>query len=177
MRRYRFIGLCALALLCAPPAFAQSAFAESGTQTRTYALKDAIPGKDGYRRMAVLRGLDKVTGHAIDINAPAGVPVHFGTLAITLRWCHSTPPEEPPETSAFLQIDDQLSDQPVQHKFSGWMFASSPGLNGLEHPVYDLWVKTCKTDEPAPVAEVAVPDDLPAPDTPAPLRDDTPSKE
>ena len=106
--------------------------------------------------MVVLRGLDKVTGRAIDINAPAGVPVKFGTLIMTARYCYTVPPEEPPETTAFLQIDENAKKgEPAKRLFSGWMFASTPALNALEHSVYDVWVITCKTDEPAPVGAAA----------------------
>ena len=108
--------------------------------------------------MVVLRGLDKITGRAIDINAPAGVPVNFGTLIMTARYCYTVPPEEPPETTAFLQIDEAAKKgEPAKRLFSGWMFASTPALNALEHSVYDVWVITCKTDEPAPAAAAAVP--------------------
>jgi len=113
-------------------------------------LADAVPDAKGIRRMAILRGLDKISGRAIDISAPAGVPVRFGSLTITARYCYTVPPEEPPETAAFIQIDDGKPGDKGARVFSGWMFASTPALNGLEHPVYDVWVITCKTDEPAP---------------------------
>ena len=116
-----------------------------------YTLLDAIPDENGIHRMAILRALDKVTGRAINLNAPAGVPIDFGTLTITARYCYTVPPEEPPQTSAFLQIDDRERNvgDPVRI-FSGWMFASSPAINALEHGVYDVWVITCMTDAPPP---------------------------
>jgi hypothetical protein len=125
------------------------------------ALPRAVPDK-GVRRVALLRGLDKVKGTSTDITAPAGVPVTFGSLAITLRTCHTVPPEEPPETTAFLQIDETKNFDPKtrtnvpKRMFSGWMFASTPALNALEHPVYDVWVITCRTDAPETVASTAV---------------------
>jgi len=122
--------------------------------------------------MAVLRGLDKVTGRAIDINAPAGVPVRFGTLTLTMRTCYTVPPEEPPETSAFLQIDETLPGAASKRMFSGWMFASTPALNALEHPTYDVWVITCKTDDPATAA--AAPAASPPAATVAPPRTPSP---
>jgi hypothetical protein len=115
----------------------------------TPGIGDATPDKDGVRRMAILRGLDKISGRATDISAPAGVSVRFGTLTITARYCYTVPPEEPPETAAFIQIDDGKPGTPAKRVFSGWMFASTPALNGLEHPIYDVWVITCKTEEPA----------------------------
>lgn len=119
-------------------------------------LKDAKPDEHGIHRMVILRGLNKTTGRAIDIAAPVGYPVQFGTLTITAFYCHTVPPEEPPETSAFLQIDDTPTNGKPMRIFSGWMFASSPALHPLEHAVYDVWVLTCKTDEPPPT---------PSPDT------------
>ena len=116
---------------------------------REYTLLDAIPDEDGIHRMAILRALDKNTGRAINLNAPAGVPINFGTLTIVARYCYTVPPEEPPETSAFIQIADRERNvgDPVR-VFSGWMFASSPAINALEHGVYDVWVINCSTDAP-----------------------------
>jgi hypothetical protein len=125
-------------------------------------LEKAVPDEHGVKRMAILRGLNKVTGRAIEIKAPAGVPVQFGHLSITVRYCYTVPPEEPPETSAFLQIDDLTSGKP-ERVFSGWMFASTPALNGLENPVYDVWVVTCKTDQPEPPPADAENGDAPPP--------------
>jgi hypothetical protein len=88
----------------------------------------------------MLRGLDKITGRPTIIVAPIGKPVTFATLTITARYCYSTPPSETPETAAFVQIDDHRPDQSQKRVFSGWMYASSPGLNGMEHPLYDVWV-------------------------------------
>jgi hypothetical protein len=96
----------------------------------------------------VMRGLDKMTGRPADIIAPMNTPVRFATLTITVRTCYSTPPTEPPETDAFVEIVDNRPDQPAKKVFSGWMFASSPSLNGMEHPLYDVWVISCKTNEP-----------------------------
>ena len=152
--KYR-VPVCALAMIALGGAGAVQPPAV--LPPRSPSIADATPDSHGVRRMAVLRGLDKVTGRAIDINAPVGVPVRFGTLTLTARTCYTVPPEEPPETSAFLQIDENLPGAAPKRMFSGWMFASTPALNGLEHPVYDVWVITCKTDEPAPAAADAAP--------------------
>jgi hypothetical protein len=96
----------------------------------------------------VLRALDKITGKAVELFAPLNQPVKFKTLTIVARYCYSTPPSETPETSAFLQIDDHRPDRPERRVFSGWMYASSPGLNGMQHPLYDVWVINCKTSSP-----------------------------
>lgn len=104
----------------------------------------------------MLRGLDKITGKPTDISAPIGKPVHFATLTITARYCYSTPASETPETSAFLQVEDHRPDQGAKRVFSGWMYASSPGLNGMEHPLYDVWVINCSNGAPnTPVAAMS----------------------
>jgi len=99
-----------------------------------------------------MRGLDKITGRPTSITAPIGKPVHFATLTITARFCYSTPASETPETAAFVQIEDHRPDQDAQRIFSGWMYGSSPGLNAVEHPLYDVWVISCNNAPPAAVA-------------------------
>ncbi len=96
----------------------------------------------------VLRGLDKITGRPTTLLVPIGKSVQFATLTVTARYCYSTPSTETPETAAFVQIDDHRPDQQEHRIFSGWMYASSPGLNGMEHPLYDVWVITCKAIAP-----------------------------
>jgi hypothetical protein len=96
------------------------------------------------QRAAALLGLDKVTARVSTISIEIERPVRFGTLEITMRACHKRPPEEPPENAAFLEIRElRLGEQPRQ-LFSGWMFSSSPALNPLQHPVYDVWVLECR---------------------------------
>ena len=101
---------------------------------------------------AILQGLDKVTARISTIEAPLGRTVVFGTLRITAQACHKRPPEEPPESTAFLDIVDLKPGQAPEPLFTGWMFASSPALSALEHPVYDVWVIDCSAiapEEPA----------------------------
>ena len=102
-----------------------------------------LAGPTTAQDFAVLRGLDKVTARISTIDAPIDEVVRFGTLSIVVRRCNKTPPEEPPETMAFLEIDDVKPDERPVRLFSGWMFASSPALSALEHPVYDVWVIGC----------------------------------
>src|SRR5271170_451475 len=100
------------------------------------------------RVVAVLQGLDKTTARVTTFEAPVGRSVRFGTLVITARACNKQPPEEPPNTTAFLQIDDTRStgsSASAERVFSGWMFAQSPSLSALEHPVYDVTLLDCKT--------------------------------
>jgi len=99
--------------------------------------------------IAVLQGLDKTTARVSTVEAPLDQPVHFGTLVITARACVKKPPEEPPNTAAFLEINEARAQgqasTDTEHLFSGWMFAQSPALSTLEHPVYDVTVLDCKT--------------------------------
>ncbi len=104
----------------------------------------SIPGQ-----AAILQGLDKVTARISTFEAPINQPVKFGSLDIVVRACNKRPVEETPESAAFIEIIEQLPGEAPKALFSGWMFASSPGLNPLEHPVYDVWVTDCKTAEPA----------------------------
>jgi hypothetical protein len=104
----------------------------------------------------LMRGLDKLTGRPTNIIAPIGKPVQFATLTITARFCYSTPASETPETAAFVQIEDHRPDQTARRIFSGWMYGSSPGLNGVEHPLYDVWAISCNnTAAPAIAAATA----------------------
>jgi hypothetical protein len=96
----------------------------------------------------VMTGLDKITGRPTRIVAHLNQPVHFATFTITARYCYSTPASETPETSAFVQIDDHRPDQRERRVFSGWMYASSPGLNAVQHPLYDVWVISCSANAP-----------------------------
>lgn len=92
---------------------------------------------------AILQGLDKVTARVSEIEAPLHRLVRFGTIEIIVRACYKTPPEEPPESAAFLEIRDAKPGEATVALFTGWMFASSPALSALEHPVYDVWVLDC----------------------------------
>lgn len=101
---------------------------------------------------AKLRGLDKITGRTVDFYVKTQEHVQFGSLQLTLHACFKRPPDVIPETAAFLQVVDlglsKNIDSPraelQEPIFSGWMFASSPALNGLEHSVYDFWVLDCE---------------------------------
>lgn len=104
-----------------------------------------------FAETVVLRALDKTYGLAKDIAIPVGRPMTFGTLTITPKACSKRAPEETPEVSAYLTIEDKPvadANQPASETktvFSGWMFASSPALNALEHSSYDVWVIDCRS--------------------------------
>lgn len=100
----------------------------------------------------VLGGLDKIAARTAKFEADINQQVFYNTLIITAHVCKTRPPEEPPESTAFLDILERKPDGTTQKIFSGWMFASSPALNALEHPVYDVWVISCKTVPPETAA-------------------------
>jgi len=107
-------------------------------------LAALAPSAAGAEPVAVLQGLDKVTARISTIPAPVGQSVQFGSLHIDIRACHKRPPEETPESAAFLVIDDVKPGEAPVRIFSGWMFASSPALSALEHPVYDVTLVDCR---------------------------------
>lgn len=90
-----------------------------------------------------LQGLDKITARTSTFQVSIGETVKFGTLVITPRACDRAPPTDPPESKVFLDIYEEKPGEPRTDLFHGWMFASSPALNALEHPVYDVWVLQC----------------------------------
>ena len=107
----------------------------------------AMPSRAERYAVAVLQGLDKITARVSTIEAPVGEATEFGSLRITARACDKRPPVEPPESAAFLEISDAKPGEARVDLFSGWMFASSPALSALEHPVYDVWVLDCTNAE------------------------------
>jgi len=118
--------------------------AMAGLAAGLMAAITAMPGHAEPHAVAVLQTLDKVTARVRTIDVRVGTTVRFGTLLIRVDHCDKRPPEETPESTAFLEIAEQRpGEQPVL-TFAGWMFASSPALNALEHPVYDVWVLDCK---------------------------------
>ncbi len=90
-----------------------------------------------------LRSLDKVTARTMTFEARVGSTVKFGQLFIKVQACRKASPIESPESAAFLQIWEVTLQDKAEWIFSGWMFASSPGLSSMDHPVYDVWVIDC----------------------------------
>ena len=93
---------------------------------------------------AVFAGLDKITGRIIAFEVAIDETVQFGALQITPRICYTRPQTEAPQTTGFIEVDEIGEGKEFKRIFSGWMFAASPGLHGVEHPVYDVWVTDCK---------------------------------
>jgi len=103
--------------------------------------------------IAVFSGLDKVTGRIISFDVYIDETVQFGALRVTPRTCLTQPPTEEPNTMVFAEVDEITLDAKIRRIFTGWMFAASPGLNAVEHPVYDVWLKDCalqSSDTPPP---------------------------
>lgn len=103
----------------------------------------AAPALADPASIVVLRALDKITARVTTIEVPVGETVEFGSLQITARYCDKRPPEQTPESAAFVEVVEAKPDEEPQQAFSGWMFASSPALSAMDHPVYDLWVIDC----------------------------------
>ena len=122
---------------------------ETNTQSlslpNTEAIDDPQWGKSPPTsgEITVLHGLDKMTARVFALEVKHNQPIRFGTLRITVRGCKRTPPEDPPESAAFLEVIEEKKDETPQLIFSGWMFASLPSVSALEHPVYDVWVTEC----------------------------------
>jgi hypothetical protein len=100
---------------------------------------------DKYRNpMAVFAGLDKITGRIIAFEVAVNETVQFGSLQLTPKVCFSRPVSEKPNTTSYIEVDEIATNNEYKRLFSGWIFASSPGLNAVEHPVYDVWLTGCK---------------------------------
>jgi hypothetical protein len=104
----------------------------------------ALPAAADPADTVILETLDKISARVSRVEVPVGTTITFGSLKITPRHCDKRPPEETPESSVFIEIVEELPDEQPKLEFSGWMFASSPALSALDHPVYDVWVVDCK---------------------------------
>jgi hypothetical protein len=106
---------------------------------------------------ALFSGLDKITGRIINFDVEIGETVQFGALQVTPRVCYTRPATEASNTDAFIEVDEVTLQGEVKRIFTGWVFASSPGLHAVEHPIYDVWLADCKNPvvAAAPPVEVA----------------------
>lgn len=110
------------------------------------ALDSSIVHADTVKNpIAVFAALDKVTGRISHLEIPMNKTVEFGALKVTPRVCDTRPPTEAPHTASFVEVDEVKLTGEVQRIFTGWMFAESPGLHAVEHPVFDVWLTSCKT--------------------------------
>jgi hypothetical protein len=113
---------------------------------------------------ALFSGLDKITGRIINFDVTIGETVQFGALQVTPRICYTRPPTEAANTDAFIEVDEVTLQGDVKRIFTGWVFATSPGLHAVEHPIYDVWLTDCKNPL---VAAAPAPEPPPAAVAPA----------
>jgi hypothetical protein len=117
----------------------------------------------------VFSGLDKITGRIISFDVALNETVQFGALQVTPRACYTRPPSEASNTDAFIEVDEITLQGEIKRIFAGWIFAESPGLHAIEHPIYDIWLADCKGAQTPTVASVE-PVAPAAPPRPAPAK-------
>src|SRR6185437_14228168 len=105
------------------------------------------PAQKIINKKASFSGLDKITGRIINFDEDIGETVQFGALRVKTDACYTRPATEAANTDAFVEVDEITLQGEVKRIFSGWMFAASPGLHGVEHPIYDIWLTDCKGPE------------------------------
>ncbi len=113
--------------------------------------------------VAVFAALDKVTARISKLEVPLGQVVEFGSLKLKPRICYTRPATEQPQTTSFVEVDEKELEGDTKRIFTGWMFAESPGLNAVEHPVFDLWLTGCAKPKGGAQAAAAVSPDQPQP--------------
>lgn len=121
------------------------------------------PAQKIVNKKASFSGLDKITGRIINFDEDIGETVQFGALRVKTDACYTRPATEAANTDAFVEVDEITLQGEVKRIFSGWMFAASPGLHGVEHPIYDIWLTDCKSPD---VTVVTAQPDLPKPAPP-----------
>lgn len=100
--------------------------------------------------VAVFSGIDKITGRITTFDVYVDETVQFGALQVTPRVCYTRDDSEAPKTTTFVEVDEITLDRKIRRIFSGWMFADSPGLNAVDHAVYDVWLDGCKLESDIP---------------------------
>jgi hypothetical protein len=141
------------------------------------------PAQRIVNQSALFSGLDKITGRVINFDVAIGETVQFGALQVTPRACYTRPPTETANTDGFVEVDEVTLQGEVKRIFTGWMFAASPGLHAVEHPIYDVWLTDCKnpaqsvaaTPDPTPPPPPPPARTSPAPKQPAPKRPAAPA--
>ncbi len=132
----------------------------------------APPAQKIVNKQAVFSGLDKITGRIIKFDVDMGETVQFGALRVKPQACYTRPATEAANTDSFVEVDEITLQGEVKRIFSGWMFAASPGLSGVEHPIYDVWLTDCK----GPEATVASAEPAPPPRAAPPQQKKQPAK-
>ncbi len=106
-------------------------------------------------RVAIFSGIDKITGRITSVDVYSDETVQFGALQVTPKVCYSRDQTEAQKIDAFVEVDEITLDRKIKRIFTGWMFADSPGLNAVEHPIYDVWLTGCKQDSTVPAPSTA----------------------
>jgi len=133
------------------------------------------PAQKIVNKKASFSGLDKITGRIINFDEDIGETVQFGALRVKTDACYTRPATEAANTDAFVEVDEITLQGEVKRIFSGWMYAASPGLHGVEHPIYDIWLKDCKAPDTTVVN--AAPAESPKPAPPPPVQKRAPPKQ
>ncbi|HEY3795593.1 MAG TPA: DUF2155 domain-containing protein, partial [Bradyrhizobium sp.] len=129
------------------------------------------PAQKIINKKASFSGLDKITGRIINFDEDIGETVQFGALRVKTDACYTRPATEAANTDAFVEVDEITLQGEVKRIFSGWMFAASPGLHAVEHPIYDIWLTDCKGPQTTVVtAQPDTPKPAPPPPPPAQKR-------
>src|SRR5438270_252114 len=121
------------------------------------------PAQKIINKKASFSGLDKVTGRIINFDEDIGETVQFGALRVKTDACYTRPATEAANTDAFVEVDEITLQGEVKRIFSGWMYAASPGLHGVEHPIYDIWLTDCKVPDTTIVSAAPEPARTPPP--------------
>src|SRR5436190_20550390 len=121
------------------------------------------PAQKIVNKKASFSGLDKITGRIINFDEDIGETVQFGALRVKTDACYTRPATEAANTDAFVEVDEITLQGEVKRIFSGWMFAASPGLHGVEHPIYDIWLTDCKVPDTTIVSAAPEPAKTPPP--------------
>jgi hypothetical protein len=147
MTRFLFVLLAV-----APLAFAAASQAQD---KKPEATEEGVEAPRIQNPVAEFAGIDKITGRIISFDVYIDETVQFGALQVTPRVCMSSPDDAEPRTDSFVEVDEITLDRKIRRIFSGWMFAESPGLNAVEHAVYDVWLKSCKQSSEVPPPKAA----------------------
>lgn len=155
----RRLGVARPILMSVIMAFGMTAMAaqaqENSESDTTVESLDLAPAGDPRiaNRVAVFSGIDKITGRIITFDVYIDETVQFGALQVTPRVCYSRDETQAPKTTTFVEVDEITLDRKIRRIFTGWMFADSPGLNAVDHAVYDVWLKECSMDSEVPAPE------------------------
>jgi len=107
----------------------------------------SLEAKPIKNKVAVFAALNKITARISHLEVPLNSEVEFGALTIIPRVCNTRPPTEPPSTTSFIEVQETKLDGSKRKLFTGWVFAENPGVHAVEHPVFDVWLTSCKTPE------------------------------